>query len=320
MENTVYITGAGFSKAFSEKIPTIGDLSKDLIDNDLTEDYPHLSAFINNIKDSFIHLNSSFLEVLSNILLSNKLQFSIENISKFEIIKHEFLNYIHLSLIQYSVDVDKKELFKKFLFHVIDTKSQIITFNYDLMIDAFIETNLHQSAEYHIYTNDYVGESETLLNALTQEFSKSSKPHKKHGKLDILKLHGSLSWFKLPGNKNYDLNSIIKINNREKQNEFLLYNNPVFIPMAYSKDNYFDGSLFPFLWQKAYYWLNHCDNIVFIGYGFPETDLTNLNFFLQFKDKISDIVVIDDNNLKKLQAIFGEKVKPIGALNYVENL
>lgn len=320
MDNTVYITGAGFSKAFSQKIPTIIDLSNDLNKNDLTEDYPNLASFISSIKDSFIHLNSSFLEVLSNILLSNKLQFSIENISKFEILKHEFLSYIHFSLLPYTVDSDKSELFKKFLLHAIDTKGQIITFNYDLLIDTFIKNNLSQSKEYQIYSNDYVGESESILNGLIQEFSKSSKPYKKHGKLDILKLHGSLSWFKLPGNKNYDLNNITKIYDRVEPNEFLLYNNPVFIPMAYSKDNYFEGNLFPFLWQKAYHWLNQCDNIVFIGYGFPETDITNLNFFLQFKDKISDIVVIEDDNIKKLQAIFGEKVKPIGAFNYIDNL
>jgi len=295
------------------------DLSNDLMKNDLTEDYPNLASFISSIKDSFIYLNSSFLEVLSNILLSNKLQFSIENISKFEILKHEFLNYIHLSLIKYDIDIDKKDLFQKFIFQVIDTKSQIITFNYDLQIDTFIKRFL-QSDEYQIYCNDFINDSEILLNELIQVFGKSSKPQKKHGKLDVLKLHGSLGWFKLPGNQNYDLKSIVKINNQEEKNEFLLYDNPVYIPMAYSKDNYFDGNLFPFLWQKAYYWLNQCDNIVFIGYGFPETDITNLNFFLQFKDKISDIVVVEDNNFNKLQAIFGEKVKPIGALNYINNL
>ena len=296
------------------------ELSNDLMNNDLTSNYPNLADFIQKTKDSFIHLNSNFLEVLSNILLSNKLQFSIVDISNFEILKHEFLNYIHFSLIPYTIDSDKSELFKKFLLYAIDTKSQIITFNYDLLIDTFIKNNLSQSKEYQIYSNDFVGESEILLNGLLQEFSKSSKPLKKHGKLDILKLHGSLGWFKLPGNKNYDLNNIIKVNGREEQNEFLLYNNPIFIPMAYSKENYFEGNLFPFLWQKAYYWLNQCDNIVFIGYGFPETDITNLNFFFQFKDKISDIVVIEDNNLKKLETIFGDKVKPIGALNYIENL
>jgi hypothetical protein len=178
MDNTVYITGAGFSKAFSQKMPTIMDLSNDLMKNDLTEDYPNLASFISSIKGSFIYLNSSFLEVLSNILLSNKLQFSIENISKFEVLKHEFLNYIHLSLIKYDIDIDKKDLFQKFIFQVIDTKSQIITFNYDLQIDTFIKRFL-QSDEYQIYCNDFINDSEILLNELIQVFGKSSKPQKK---------------------------------------------------------------------------------------------------------------------------------------------
>ncbi|MDX9881114.1 MAG: SIR2 family protein [Prolixibacteraceae bacterium] len=316
----IYILGAGFSKAFSEKMPTLNDLSISLLDDKYKEDLPNLYEFIYKRKEYLIHLNANIIEAVSNILFSNNLCFTVKDNSEFEVIKFEFLQFIHLTLIDFQIDKDKEELLKKFIFEVVDRHGKIITFNYDLIISDFIRDNLTRTSDINILLNDHISEMDNFINELLYGFHEKNHPRKKNGRVDILKLHGSFDWYKLPGIDDFDLKSITKITDGEKQGDFLLYNVPVYIPMAHSKEYYFKGSLFPSLWQKAYYWLKECDEIIFIGYGFPETDVVNFNFFLQFKDKIKDIVVMNDHNLKKLTNIFGEKVKSFGALKYIETL
>lgn len=316
----IYILGAGFSKAFSEEMPTLNDLSNSLLNDDYKEGFPNLFEFISKRKEYFSHLDTSFIESVSNVLLSSKLNFTVKESSEFEVVKNEFLQFINFKLFGFEVDKDKEGILKRFIFEVIDRNGKIITFNYDLIISNFITHALKRETSANIIINDYVSEIDTFINELIFGINEKNYPYKKSGKIEILKLHGSFDWYKLPGIDEFDLRSITKIKDKEKEGDFLLYNTPVYIPMAHSKEYYFRGSLFPSLWQKAFYWLNECDEINFIGYGFPETDIVNFNFFLQFFDKIKDIVVLEDNTSKKLVKIFGEKVKTIGALKYIETI
>jgi len=59
---------------------------------------------------------------------------------------------------------------------------------------------------------------------------------------------------------------------------------------------------------------NTADEIAFLGYGFPATDIGNLLFFLEYKPKIGHVVVLEPDDesgqrsLKRLQHIFGKDV------------
>jgi hypothetical protein len=88
---------------------------------------------------------------------------------------------------------------------------------------------------------------------------------------------------------------------------YLIHNKdiPVYIPMAFAKTEFFVGSLYNVLWNIGRRCLEETDEIIFIGYGFPQTDIDNLYFFLNFKSKITDIVVMERSNSSKLQRLQG---------------
>jgi len=60
--------------------------------------------------------------------------------------------------------------------------------------------------------------------------------------------------------------------------------------------------------------LETADEIVFLGYGFPQTDIGNLLFFLEYKRKIKHVVVREPEDeagrtrLARLEGIFGKEV------------
>jgi hypothetical protein len=69
--------------------------------------------------------------------------------------------------------------------------------------------------------------------------------------------------------------------------------------------------------------MDTCHEIVLLGYGFPETDINNLLFFLGYKQKISHIVVKEHEHsqkLARLRDIFGETiVKNIDAKEFIRS-
>ncbi|MCD6441582.1 MAG: hypothetical protein J7L86_07375, partial [Candidatus Marinimicrobia bacterium] len=85
-----------------------------------------------------------------------------------------------------------------------------------------------------------------------------------------------------------------------------------FIPMAHGKELFLHGTLYNFLWVKAFNYLSDAREIYFIGYGFPETDINNLIYFWQFRNKIKNIIVYYENDndpeLSRLRKLFGSNV------------
>jgi len=92
--------------------------------------------------------------------------------------------------------------------------------------------------------------------------------------------------------------------------------------MAHAKELFLHGTLYNTLWVKANYYLQNADEIYFIGYGFPETDIDNLLYFYQFKDKIKNIIVYYSKDklseFKRLERIFGtNKILNIDAKEFI---
>ena len=81
--------------------------------------------------------------------------------------------------------------------------------------------------------------------------------------------------------------------------------------MAHTKDSFLNGSLFNTLWAMASQVLSSSDEIYFLGYGFPPTDIGNLFFFLNYKEKIKQIVVFNEESspeFSRLKGIFGDEI------------
>ena len=79
--------------------------------------------------------------------------------------------------------------------------------------------------------------------------------------------------------------------------------------MAHAKESFLRGSLFNLLWSKADYYLKNAQEIYFLGYGFPKTDVNNLEFLLRHRDRFKKVVVFeqkDHPDLLRLQKLLGE--------------
>jgi hypothetical protein len=63
--------------------------------------------------------------------------------------------------------------------------------------------------------------------------------------------------------------------------------------MAHTRRAFLGGTLFPTLWRTMVYYLERADEIHFIGYGFPDTDLTLLLEFTRHREKVRTIVIYD---------------------------
>lgn len=136
----------------------------------------------------------------------------------------------------------------------------------------------------------------------------------------ILKLHGSLNWFRLTNILKYPTltNELYKFYNENKNKTFLLekdwwnleppdFNNCILQPLIITPVLYKHKDLetFPFneLWRHAYEELLNCKKLVTIGYSFSSTDFNTKMLFLDaFSENSLDelIIVNPDRNIPKI--------------------
>ena len=79
--------------------------------------------------------------------------------------------------------------------------------------------------------------------------------------------------------------------------------------MAHAKESFLRGSLFNLLWSKADYYLKNAQEIFFLGYGFPKSDMNNLEFLLRHRDRFKKVVVFEREghpDLDRLRALLGD--------------
>ena len=70
--------------------------------------------------------------------------------------------------------------------------------------------------------------------------------------------------------------------------------------------------------------MKNAEEIYFIGYSFPKTDVNNLEFLLRHRDRFKKAVVLDSvgrQNLMRLQKLLGEDlVESCDAKEFIKNL
>jgi hypothetical protein len=233
---------------------------------------------------------------------------------------------------------------------VLREKAVIITFNYDTLLESAIESasglrtgtppiqdmiksqttgaepTQEELAFSHHNWNRPLGygfafDKVKLYRAGLTTFVEGRKfyshPSNKLIEPPILKLHGSLNWFRytkvreygfLREGESYELsneqtNSIILnegnwwLARRPSLNGWLI--DPVIIPPVLYKDDFFrqdfvSRNIFPILWDKAKKALEQCRKLVIIGYSFPPTDFLMRKLFLEAfeTDHLKELVLV----------------------------
>ena len=130
----------------------------------------------------------------------------------------------------------------------------------------------------------------------------------------ILKLHGSLNWFRYLPIRKYPLFSDKKeqLSPEKLKDVFLInghwwFNEPpdvngwiidplIITPILY-KERFYQERLFSDLWNQAKLHLTKCDRLIVIGYSFSPTDFAVRKLLLEaFEDnKLNDLIVVNPN-------------------------
>lgn len=317
----IFVFGAGFSNSFCNKMPTLTDLTKSLFNKEnigeiSTNDYTELFNFV----DKFKQIDESIctIEKLTTTIFSRRIYDSPIEKEFYARLRYQIKRYIYKSIDKWEVDKENEQILRDFLIRCrvclglkkyIKKTNLIITFNYDLLIEKFI----HKMVDENQGSKRILGHPEYIINLSKHDRIHRSMPKPHTDPIHIIKLHGSFNWFQVKGSKNIDISSIYIVNPWDESRIIYDNDNSIFIPMAHGKELFLYGSLYNFLWARAFQYIHDAEEIYFIGYGFPETDINNLLYFSDsiIKRKIKKIVIFDNsdnqNELERLKKLFGDR-------------
>ncbi|MBO7430951.1 MAG: SIR2 family protein [Spirochaetia bacterium] len=310
----IYVLGSGFSKSISKDMPSMKGLTEELRKAEDNK-YPELMEFIQNLKKKTNYSRElTSMEAVCSLILGRDIFYNSTVNLHYQILQNQLVHWLYdkIDNAAKTVDPDKEEAIKQFITGCVypkdGRKALVITFNYDLLLER-----LFASMPDFPFCLDYVVQLNSYFNEKKSHVGKDPFPY--------LKLHGSFNWFRSPGSLVCDIDNVYLSEEHGYSRNLIHHNDiPVFVPMAFSKQSYLEGSFFNVLWNIAQRYLEMAEEITFIGYGFPITDLINLAFFLNFKDKIKHVVIKGEEEKKqsRLEALFGkERIVDQDAIEYI---
>ncbi|MCQ2604319.1 MAG: SIR2 family protein [Spirochaetia bacterium] len=269
--------------------------------------------------------NSELLSVenVTSLILGRQIFYNNDMHLHYRILKNQIIHWLYekIDTAAHNVDNDKIQGVIDFIKGCAigdrnGRKSLVMTFNYDLLLERLFNQYIASPA----LNMNYVVK---LRRYFDTDFGENNMSKELQGTFQYLKLHGSFNWFRSPGSQNTNFDNVFLVTDSDQSRDLIHYDDtPVFIPMAYVKGIFLSGSFYNILWNIAWRYLETADEIIFLGYGFPATDLDNMVCFLQFKDKIKHIVIKENNDkIQRLNNIFGsEKIINMDAYDYIVNM
>ena len=348
-EKTVYILGAGFSRAFSEmtnmevKFPVMNDFMEGIDDISFYDkDYPEteIKAFSQWIKEHYdAKAPINIEELLTMLEIMSEGYYEVGNRNQIErkkifasMLIHTFKNYIanRLEIIP-ELDQDNSKLFKSWFNNTLKNNSpcRFISFNIDSLFED-LNTMLRIDAPLYLYTKQTLTEIGYYHFSAFQYYGSSSSNFYLVHPL-LMKLHGSIDWFCCSNTKCNDHNIIhyelkkIDTNDNKRVIDAHVPNticpncgelmDLVILPPQMVKiiDKY---PRLRVMWNFASTALMDCDRIIVIGYSFPLTDTRTTYMMmsaLQGREKKVKWTIVDPNAK-------GENEKPGTQMRLIEIL
>ena len=317
----IFVLGSGFSKSFSPQMPTLRDLNE-LIPFGISDEFPHLRDYCKRFLELCNGDNDYLgIEPLATSILSAQIFPGERERLYHASLRFELLRFIASVIRSDNVlDESSRVILKQFLVSCENDSAAgtretlLLSFNYDTLIETAIANDKELCEQVSV---DY--------GVKIDPADRSAKRGKKTRTIDLIKLHGSLNWFPVKGaSDELDLKNVCEVEPQDRSFPIYCEDTPIYIPMAHAKESFLRGSLFNLLWSKADYYLKNAEEIYFIGYGFPKTDINNLEFLLRHRDRFKKVVVLgkdENHNLLRLQKLLGEDlVESCDAKEFIKNL
>ena len=313
----IFVLGSGFSKSFCPQMPTLRDLNE-RIPFGIPDEFPHLREycrhFLELCNNQTDYLN---IETLSTSILSAQIFPGVRESLYHSSLRFELLRFIANEIRHdKGMDAGSAAVLRKFLAGCENCPGEgvrdtlLLSFNYDTLIEDVIAADPDLSARVAV---DY--------GVRIDPADRSAVRAPRTLTVDLIKLHGSLNWYPVKGASDpLDLKNVCQVEPCDRSFPIYREDTPIYIPMAHAKESFLRGSLFNLLWSKADFYLKNAQEIYFLGYGFPKTDMNNLEFLLRHRDRFKKVVVFEHAGcavLERLQKLLGDLVESCDAKEYL---
>ena len=332
----VYVTGAGFTRAFVRRAPLlVGYFENDRL-VDAVRSLPAASRVLeaerNRHPDGFIDIER-LMTRLHELMPYDRRHGSADQFAfLLAELKDAFLRTMQHAL--HGVEIRPESDIVGFAGHCGETKATCVTFNYDDFLDAALSAAGNW--------NPYWGYGFFCQPSANTVSDFSQGPHASD--LRLLKLHGSVNWWpRLGYPKPFALDAIVHHHGWEGISRRLfppevvarhLDSEPVIVPPVLSKSDLVAQPVLRLVWTLAYEHLSTADAVTFIGYSLPTTDTAARVLFAEsLADLPLDAVTVvgfetDDIGAEALKTRYRAVLGPIpddcffldGALDWVQRL
>ncbi len=313
-ENDLFILGAGFSKAFNNKMPTMNELTEEISEK-IGEIYKNL--YKEYIKGKFTDFEDIITYLYQDLPWKNETEKHL----------HKGLYYRITELLvkiikdkepkddEIKISKDESDFFSK----IHKENANIITFNYDTIFERYLIKATKNNGKLFMnydrkeldYYDIYYHLPIMSLEARTSQIYDSKRRERKKGipTVKISKLHGSVNWY-YSGDARSGGELIYYEYDKISGNEFEREKNrrdlvPLIIPPVLDKSGFMGISAIKIQWEMARRAIQDADNIYILGYSFPLTDMAIKLLFKSSVKTGARIYIVDKrkvvfNNLKKV--------------------
>ena len=289
-KNAVYVLGTGFSKAIHNDMPLLKDLSEDIYAKYKREiDDPHLIAYKDNVEELLSYLYSEHpwkkeLNKHNDFVLYLKIAECISNIIK---------DNQELLLDPRTVCRDNKNI-EKLITTFCKNKTNIITFNYDTIIENLLNRNSTEPCDVASLCQIPVRSIQDRVHPSNNSISKLNK-----NDVHLMKMHGSIHWY-YSGDLEINIDNVYYDSTPEDKSpayqNLKADLNPFIIPPIMDKSEFYKNHVLKTTWYNAYTNLKGASSVVIIGYSIPLSDYSSQMLLRSAIQKTADIIIVNEDD------------------------
>ena len=296
----VFILGSGFSRAIHKDMPLLNELTDLVIGRIEAEDGIFKNIYERYMKNRNI---GNFEEIITYLYQDFPWKSEEE--------KHLLYSlYIRLAKIVTEVIKEKQETFakeellakehiKKFLNYLNVTKTNVISLNYDTLLEDLSVKILKPLNYLNLYSIPIAYLKSRTATVFGEEDYETYR---------LFKLHGSINWYySATKEKTSEQIYFIRGSKEERESKDLV---PVIIPPVLDKTGFFEHSTIKSMWNEAKNLLKEAKKVYIIGYSIPQTDLT-VKFMLQsYMPEDCEVTIVnkDEGGKGYFRKLFGKKL------------